>query len=296
MILVTGAAGKTGRAVLRALIQKSLPVRALVHQPEQISIVSSLGAKEALVGDLNSLGDIKSALEGVSSIYHICPNVSPDEVPIAELLIEASKAARVEHIVYHSVLKPQIEAMPHHWKKLRVEEMLISSGLPYTILQPATYMQNVLAQWGTITTEGCYPIPYAVETRLSLVDLDDVASVAALVLNEPGHAYAVYELAGEDGLSQNQVAEMLSQVLDRPVRATTVPIESWQAQAIAAGMGKYQVQTLISMFRYYQLHNFLGNPHTLGDLLGRKPTDFKSFLERIVLERSSNPVPSHQST
>ena len=86
---------------------------------------------------MNSPAIIGQAVQGVQAIYHICPNVSPDEIPIAEVLINAAQDAGVRRFVYHSVLKPQIESMPHHWKKLRVEEMLIESGMPYTILQTA---------------------------------------------------------------------------------------------------------------------------------------------------------------
>lgn len=287
MILITGAAGKTGREVLRALNQKGAHVRAWVHHPEQIPVVSSLGAEDFVAGDFKSPAVVEAAAQGVRSIYHICPNVSPDEITIAESLLKAAQAAGVNHFVYHSVLKPQIEAMPHHWKKLRVEEMLIDSGIPYTILQPAVYMQNILAYWESITTEGVYPIPYSPETRLSLVDLKDVAQVAALVLSEPGHDYAVYELAGTVGISQDQVAEVLSQALERTVQVAATPLKDWESQAVSAGMGKYQIQTLLSMFRYYQDHNFLGNPYTLSGLLGRPPTNLGTFVERTIRERTS---------
>ncbi len=287
MILVTGAAGKTGRAVLRALNQKGQLVRALVHRAEQMDTVSSIGAYESLVGDMNSPAIIRRAVEGVQAIYHICPNVSPDEISIAEVLIQAAQDAGVERFVYHSVLKPQTESMPHHWNKLRVEEMLIESGMPYTILQPAAYMQNILAHWNSILNEGLYPVPYPAETRLSLVDLNDVAFAAAIVLTESEHDYAAYELVGTGGLSQTQVAGILSQELDRPVKVVTVPLKTWETQAVAAGVGKYQVETLLSMFRYYQDHNFMGNPHTLSWLLDRPPTSLTAFLERTAQEQSS---------
>jgi uncharacterized protein YbjT (DUF2867 family) len=287
MILVTGAAGKTGRAVLRALIQKGLQVRALVHHAEQMEIVSALGAQESLAGDMNSPGVIERGVQGVSAIYHICPNVNPDEIPIAEVLINAALKARVERFIYHSVLKPQIESMPHHWKKLRVEEMLIQSGLPCTILQPGAYMQNILVHWESILNEGLYPVPYPAETRLSLVDLDDVASAATIVLTDSSHNYATYELVGTLGISQIQVASVLGKQLDRPVKVVIVPLESWEAEAIEAGMGEYQIETLLSMFRYYQHHNFMGNPHTLGLILGRPPTTLTDFVKRTARERSS---------
>ena len=280
MILVTGAAGKTGRAVIRALIAKGEAVRALVHRPEQIRSVEALGAQQVVVGDMSLQATMDQAAQGVRAVYHICPNVSPDEVAIGQVAIVAARSAGVKHFVYHSVLHPQVEAMPHHWQKLRVEEQLFESGLCYTILQPAAYMQNVLAHWDQIMEQGVYPVPYAVETRLGMVDLEDVAEAAAVVLTEPGHAGAVYELAGAEVLSQTEVATILSQQLGRPVRAEAVSLETWERRARESGLGDYQVETLVKMFRYYECYGFWGNPRVLSWLLGRPPTTFAAFIER----------------
>jgi uncharacterized protein YbjT (DUF2867 family) len=280
MILVTGAAGKTGRAVIRALTAKGEAVRALLHRPEQVQLVEEVGAREVVVGDMRVQATMDQAAQGVRVVYHICPNVSPDEVNIGQVAIGAARSAGVEHFVYHSVLHPQIEAMPHHWQKLRVEEQLFESGLCYTILQPTAYMQNVLAHWDQIMEQGVYPVPYAVETRLGMVDLEDVAEAASVVLTEPGQAGAVYELAGAEVLSQVEVAAILGQQLGRPVRAEVVPLEIWERRARESGLGDYQVEALVKMFRYYERYGFWGNPRVLSWLLGRPPTTFAAFVER----------------
>jgi uncharacterized protein YbjT (DUF2867 family) len=171
--------------------------------------------------------------------------------------------------------------MPHHWHKLRVEELLFESGLAWTILQPAAYMQNVLTAWTAMVTQGVYRVPYPVETRLGMVDLEDVAKVAAMVLTQPGHTDAIYELAGPEMLSQTEVAEILSHSLGRPVRAEEIPLDEWAKNAQAGGLGDYQVETLLKMFRYYAEYGFAGNPQVLGWLLGRPPTSFRAFVERV---------------
>jgi uncharacterized protein YbjT (DUF2867 family) len=215
--------------------------------------------------------------------------MSPDEVTIGRLVIGAACSASVEHFIYHSVLHPQTEAMPHHWQKLRVEEYLFESGLPYTILQPAAYMQNVLAGWDSIVNLGVYRVPYAVKTRLGMVHLTDVATAAAIVLTEPGHVGATYELAGAELLTQAEVATILSQSLGRPVRAETVPLEKWERQARADGLGDYQVETLAKMFRYYECYGFGGNPNILAWLLGHPPTAFGTFVKQATHEMKVPP-------
>ena len=286
-ILITGAAGKTGQAIIKALVARRQPVRALVRRDEQIQIVKLLGAKEVIAGDMRDTATLKEATQGASAVYHICPNVNPDEIQIGKTVIAAADEADVDRFVFHSVLHPQTEAMTHHWNKLRVEEMLFESGLSYTILQPASYMQNVLGGWQAVLEHGVYAVPYSVETRMSMVDLEDVAQAAAVVLTEPDHLGATYELAGPEVLTQRQIADVLSKKLERPVRAEQVGIEHWTRQAQASGMGQYQIETLIRMFRYYDHNGFWGNPNVLSQLIRHHLTRFETFVERIMQERNS---------
>jgi len=289
MILITGAAGKTGKAVLRALAEKRQPVKAFVFHPGQIQEVKGLGAREVLVGDLRDVDALEQAMQGVNSIYHIPPNVHPDEVTIGQKIIAAAAANGVTHFIYHSVLHPQIEAMPHHWKKMRVEEQLFESGLSFTILQPAVYMQNILVNLKNIIEAGKYSIPYAVESRISMVDLEDVAQAAALVLTENLlHAGATYELAGTPPMAQSEVAAILSERLGRTVIAERIPVETWERNARASGMGDYQVDTLVKMFSYYDRFGLSGDTHVLSWLLNRPPASLGTFVIREALGRLHN--------
>jgi NAD(P)H dehydrogenase (quinone) len=284
MILITGAAGKTGKAVIEAVAARGAQVRALVHRAAQTDEVTAQGAREVAVGGFDDPAALARAASGVTAIYHICPNVSPHEIAYAKAVVTAAKAAGVPRFVYHSVLHPQIEAMPHHWAKLRVEEMLLASGLDVTFLQPTAYMQNILAGWRSIVEDGVYQVPYPVETRISLVDLRDVAQAAALVLTEPGHGSATYALVGTAPLTQIEVADALSAALGRPVRAVAEPIEAWEARARAAGMGDYQRDTLAAMFRSYAASGLAGNSNVLGWLLGRRPGRLGEFVADAVRE------------
>ena len=126
MILVTGAGGKTGWAVIKRLAAGGQQVRALVRRMEQVELLGSLGAIDFVVGDMSANDTMDQAFAGVRAVYHICPNMHPNELTIGESAIRAAQAAGVERFVYHSVLHPQIELMAHHWQKMRVEEKLFS--------------------------------------------------------------------------------------------------------------------------------------------------------------------------
>lgn len=163
-----------------------------------------------------------------------------------------------------------------------MEAAIFESGIPFTILQPAAYMQNILAHWDHITGEGVYPIPYGPETQMSLVDLADVAEAAARVLSETGHAGAIYELCGPEVLSQTEVAKIIAEKLGRPVRVNTITLDEWALNARESGMSDYQLTTLVRMFEYYDRYGFWGNSRVLENLLGRYPTRLGNFIERTI--------------
>jgi uncharacterized protein YbjT (DUF2867 family) len=288
-VLVSGAGGKTGRAVIAALTARGVSVRAMLRRSEQTEPIRAIGAQEVVIGDIRRRSCWASAVAGVQSVYHICPNIHPEEYAIGRTAIEVARAAACERFVFHSVLHPQTQGMPHHAQKLRVEEELLQSGLAYTILQPAAYMQNVLVGWPDIVEHGRYRIPYAASTRLGMVDLADVAEAAARVLIEPTHNGAIYELAGPEVLDQSEVADRLTSKLGHQVQVDVMSPGAWEAQQHAVGLGDYQIDALRKMFDHYERHGFWGNPSVLAWLLGRPPRSFAAFLDTGI------PASSHDA-
>jgi uncharacterized protein YbjT (DUF2867 family) len=279
MILVTGASGKTGKAIVKTLSTVE-SVCAFVWREENISVLQSLGAERVIVGDLRDASAIRAAMREVRAVYHICPNMSPQETIIGKLVIHEAESAGVKHFVYHSVLHPQIEVMNHHWQKMRVEEMLFESGLPFTVLQPAPYMQNLLAGWQGIVETGVLRVPYSVEAKFSFVDLDDLADAAKVILTEPGHTNAIYEMAGMVPITHVEVAEIFKIVLKREIKAERQEIGDWRLRA--DGLSEYALDNLTRMFQYYDNWGLVGNPNVLKMILKREPTSLNSFVERIA--------------
>lgn len=279
MILLTGAGGKTGRAMVKAL-SKAESVCALVHRQEQIPLLKSLGAEKVTLGDMRDDDAIRFVMQGVRAVYHICPNMSPDEVAIGKLVIGEARKAGVEHFIYHSVLHPQTEKMDHHWQKLHVEEMIFESGLPFTILQPAPYMQNLLVNWKSIIEEGVLRVPYSVSSKSSFVDLEDIAEAAKVLLTEPNHTNATYELAGTPPISHQEVAEIFGRVLKRYVRVEREELNDWRLRAQKSGMNEYAVENLVRMFEYYDRWGLAGNSNVLRWILKREPVSLEMLLRK----------------
>ncbi|TDQ52156.1 SDR family oxidoreductase [Actinorugispora endophytica] len=308
-VLVTGAAGKTGRAVLAALARKGVPARALVRRREQTGAVLAWGAAEAVVGDMRERSVLKEAAAGATAIYHIAPNMCPEEVEIGEALISAARAAGVWRVVHHSVLRPQIQAMPHHWAKLRVEEALFRSGLDVTVLQPGPYVQNLLTGLDSVRRTETLGVPYSIDVEFALVDLWDVAAVAARCLTEPvrpvengrapgdarmglaalddqggddDHSFAVYELAGPANVSVRQAASALGLALGRTITPVAVPLERWREDARASGTSEPVLAMMSAMFDYYDVYGLRGNGRMLRHLLRRPGLDVYECLRREI--------------
>lgn len=284
MILVTGANGKTGRAIVKALLTKGEPVRVLVHRPEHIQAIKSLGEMEVIAGDMMDHEVIEEIFIGVRAVYHICPAVNPHEYEIAQTMLKAARLAKVKHFAYHSVLHSVLQEMPHHQQKLKVEALLVNSGIPYTIIQPAVLMQNILESWDLLSQKGILRQKFFTtqETQMCMVDLVDVAEAAAIILTSSGHAGATYELCGPENLSLSDMAADIKQHLGHEIKVETPPDEMFSAHLKKHGAGDYQINTLLKMFQHYNEHGFIGNPNVLTWILGRRPNDFSSFILRTL--------------
>jgi len=280
LILVTGASGKTGNAITRALTAHGMDVRAIVRHKKQIDPLKKLGAKEVIVADLLDGEKMNEVFFGTTAIYHICPNMHPKEEEIGQLMIQAAQKNHLKHFVYHSVLHPQVEAMPHHWKKMRVEDQLFRIKMPFTILQPAAYMQNVLGYLDKMLKTGEYRIPYSTSSRSSMIDLNDLAEVVVKVLTEEGHENAIYELCSHESLSALDVATVVAGVSGKLILASTLDRADWEKDARKAGLSDYAIDTLLKMFQYYEEFDFIGNSNQLTWLLGRESNSFEQFFRK----------------
>ena len=281
MFLITCASGKTGLAIVKKLISQGVPVRAMVRSTESANKLKMLGVAETIVGDLKNSVDVGRALENVSSLYYIAPNMVPEEKKIGKNIIENCLKAEVSHLVFHSVLHTQIEALPHHWERHFVEQSIINSGLPFTILQVGSYMQNMLPGWGGIVKNQIHEMPYSVDVPMSLVDLTDVAQVAFKVLTEPGFENGIFEVAGPS-ITLKEKAEILTKLLGKKIIAEKTPLQQFLDHGKSLDFSEYALATMAKMFPYYDVHGLVGCEKTLEWILGVPPTNFETFARGVV--------------
>jgi uncharacterized protein YbjT (DUF2867 family) len=282
-VLVTGANGKTGREVTAALAARGATVRSFIRDAAQWPALQVLGkAGDHAVGDLRDPDSIGRALTGCDAVVHIGPPMHPDEVALTRNCIEVAKKQGLRHFVYYSVMHTLRREVRHHRLKLECEEMLVESGLAYTIVQPIRYMQHLEPIWKQVTGQGVHAMPFNVDVKFNVADLLDHAAATAVVVTEAGaHLYATYELAGPEALSQTDMAAVISKVIGRPVTARGVPLEELRAKASAAGNSADRVEQMLAMNAHYDQHGFLGNSNILRMVLKREPTRFEDYVRRL---------------
>ena len=280
-VLVTGSHGRTGKLVVQALSHRKAEVVAFVRDQVQLEEMSTIGASSIAVGDMNSPDSISAAMKGRDAIVHIGPPMHPNEKTITSHFVKAAKAAGVGRFIYYSVMHPLRRQVRHHSLKLDTEELLIESGLPYTIIQPIRYMQHLEPIWKRVVEEGVHAMPFNTHVKFNVVDLLDLAQATAIMTLEKGWLYGTFELAGPDPLSQSDMANIISKVIGRPVKAEQIPIELMKERAFAGGASDDRVAQMATMNEHYDDFGFLGNSRVLDMVLNRRSTTFESYVQRL---------------
>lgn len=281
-VLVTGAHGRTGKPVVKALSAKGASVIAFVRDSAQEAEMTALGASGIAVGDMDDPTTIAPAVAGCDVIVHIGPPMHPDEKTMTSHFIQAAKDAGLSKFVYYSVMHPLRREVRHHSLKLDTEELLIESGMPYSIVQPMRYMQHLEPIWKKVMEEGIHAMPFNTEVKFNVVDLLDLAEATANVTLDDGWLYGTYELAGPEALSQTDMARVIQDVTGKSIKAEQVPISKMQEKARATGASEDRVKQMTIMNEHYDAYGFLGNSRILKLILGRAPTSFADYVARLT--------------
>jgi uncharacterized protein YbjT (DUF2867 family) len=281
-VLMVGATGSRAGAVLPELVKRGAAVRALVRDEERAAVARRRGASETVIADLADPASLRAAVAGVDGVFHVNPAFAPREADMGVAMVDAAKAAGVRKFVFSGVLHPSISSMVNHAAKQPVEEALYTSGMEYTVLQPAMFMQGPAAYWPEVVEYGKLSMPYSISAKTCWVDLRDVAEVAALALTGDELAYGTFELCAPGMVDRVQLAAMISGELGRPVEAAQTPLGQW-----ASHFPEGHVRDgLTRMMAHYDEHGFPGgNAIVLRAILGREPRSLKQYIHQLATNR-----------
>lgn len=288
-ILITGANGLTGHAVLRQLKGKVDVIRCLTSNQKSADALLQLGATEVVVGNLADEESVFRAATGMTRVFHIPPRMKPDETQYGKNVIHAAKRAGLQCIYLHSVINSQVSAIQFHVHKRLVEEAAITSGIPWVIFQPTNFMQNVAWNWAKLTKDGEFLFPYSATQKISWLDLDDYAQAVAKCLTESGWEYGVYECVSTRApLSRVELAQIWSKVLQRTITATTMPLDDYMRLPHWQGRDPREMAILRTMFQEFDNHGAPGgNSRVLSMVLGRDTTSYEQFAKKFSLQASA---------
>ena len=243
LVLITGATGRVGSALLDRLSDADVKLRVLSHDESKAQSLRSRGV-EVIEGDFLKPESLGPALDQVTAVFLATP-IHPEQITQATNVIEAAKdSGAAPRIVRLSVHQASHQAPTRNSRQHAViEDTLASSGLPYTVLRPQSFMQNTLMAAWTIATQGKIYQPMK-DGRLGMIDARDIGAVAARVLTEEGHEGQTYTLTGPAAISFHDVARILSGILGREVSYLSVSLDKAKETMLARGLSEWLADTL----------------------------------------------------
>ena len=272
-VLVTGATGNTGRALVDALTRRGAPVRAMVRSAADRGKLPA--GVPAVVADFDDPESIAAALAGAERAYLVTPSSERAEDQQRRFADQAAKAG-LGHLVVLSQLGAE-EGSPVRFLRYHaaVEQHVRDFGIPYTFLRPNLFFQGLLTVAGSIAAEGRLYAPIG-DAKVSAVDVRDIAAVAAVALTEPGHEGATYTLTGPASITHAQMAAALTAALGRGVTFVDVPPEAF-AGRLRGILPPWQVEGLLEDYAHYRRGEAAAVSPAVAEVTGRPPRDIQQF-------------------
>lgn len=274
-LLITGATGRIGRALVGRLVRAGQPVRVL-RRPT--STVASPPGVELAVGDLDDAASCEAALQGIRTVFLLSAD-SPKQAEREVAFVETARRLGVRRVVKLSAYVAGLEPPESFGTQLQpIERAVRASGLAWTVLRPFMFMQNFL-DFRDMVAGGTVVTPFR-RGRVAFVDVDDVAAVAQRVLLEPQHDGQTYEVTGPEALSFADATAVLSDVLGRRVEHLGVPGFVARFGMRRQGMPGWTADRIVELSRVVARGEEDRVSPTVKSVGGVEPTTFRRFVVR----------------
>ena len=276
MIVVTGATGTVGTSLVRGLRERGVPTRGISRTTTRPPASPEPGIQWA-TADLDDISTLVAAYADADAVFLVTP-VHPLMARFARNVIEAVvRGGNRPRIVLLVAAGLDQNVQGVRFLNAHAEELaaLKASELPYTVLAPNGFFQNLLTMAGAIRA-GTLAAP-AGDAAISFVDARDVADVAAHVLTTDGHDRATYTLTGPRALTHAEIADQLGAAAGSVVRYSELSPEQARDQLTAAGLDPWRVDGLIELYGFYATGHAAAVSDDIERLLGRAPRSLAEF-------------------
>ncbi|KIJ46894.1 hypothetical protein M422DRAFT_778313 [Sphaerobolus stellatus SS14] len=221
-----------------------------------------------------------AAFRDVSVVIHESPSAYPLEEDIGRAIIDKSKAARVSHFILCSTLHPMRVKIGANQRKIRIEEYLVESRIPYTILQPALSMQSIDLK--KVLETGRIPLGFASSIPHGFLDQSDLVSIIRVILENPQlHDLAQYELVGQN-ISYDAIAALISGLSGRQVTCQVMTVNDYIAEMKSTGKltSDFEENYISELLVYCNRWGLTGCSNVLRWIMGREPATWETYLQR----------------
>lgn len=293
MYLVTGATGGLGRRIVRTLREQELPVRTFVRLAARYGEFEHRGA-EVFIGDLREVRDIQKACQGIRVVIsaHGSNAASRGGAQAIDYranidLIDAAKAAEVEHFVFISVLGADrgYEDAPVFKAKWAVEQYLRQSGLNYTILRPSGFASNLIPLAEQFRQTGIYLLVGDPATRTSIVSTDDLARIAVESATTSGALNQTLAVGGPEILTRDEIPKIFGRIFNREPIILNPPLALLDGVRTALSLINPSAQKGLGTLRVLLANEFFCSPSQIAELesiFSFKLETVETFLRRYV--------------
>lgn len=284
-ILVTGASGKTGGAVVRQLRDADWPVRALVHRRDARSAALESIGVETVVADLFDPDQLLSAMQGVTRAYY-CPPWHPYMLQSAAAFAVAAQQARLESIVNLTqwLASPSHPSLATRQNWLADNLFAMVPGVAHVRINPGFFADNYLRLMPFAAHLGVFPWPAGKSTNAPPSN-EDIAGVAVAALTAPDrHAGRIYRPTGPQLLSARDMAAALSRVLQRGVMHVEMPMWMFKKALRALGISPFEQLGIVRYIDEHRAGAFAFNAPNdhVQSVTGRAPEDFETIARRYA--------------
>lgn len=275
MIIVTGASGTVGTAVVDRLRTQGVPFRAAFSSEARATAAREAGL-DAVVADYRRPATVRDALGGCERLFLLGPN-TPDQTALELAVVGAAAEVGVRHVVKQSVMGAEADDYSLAHVHRPVERALEQSRLAWTFVRPNSFMQNVMTfMAATIRAEGAF-YSASGDARISHVDVRDIAEVAVAALTELGHEGKAYTLTGPEALSYDELAAQLAAAIHRPVAHVALPPEHLRGAMLALGMPEVLADRMLDLERYFREGRASRVTDDVARVTGHAPRRFAAY-------------------
>jgi NAD(P)H dehydrogenase (quinone) len=284
-ILVAGATGKTGSAVVAQLLEKGYPVRAIVRSRDARSKrLERLGA-ETFVADLFDPDQLLEAMEGTVRAYY-CPPLHPYMIQSAAAFVAAARQSKLEAIVGLSQWLASPNHPSLHTRQLWLVEQMLSAipGIAHINLNPGYFADNYLRLIDFAALLGIFPILTG-HSRNAPPSNEDIARVAVALLIDPDrHAGKSYRPTGSALMSAYDMVSVIRKVIGSPVFAVNMPLWMFLRAARLQGVSAFELSSFCYYIEDHKQGAFeWGAPNdVVQELTGQPPEDFEITVKRYA--------------